>query len=59
MKDCIQLTREALDMFEKMVSEGRPLEEIRVIGDALGSMAYTKQVYDRLSQQQPTERGIQ
>jgi hypothetical protein len=59
MKDAIELTREALDLFEGYVKDGRGLEEIRVLGEAVASMAYTKQIYDRQTKKPDAPREFE
>jgi len=59
MKTAVDLMKESLQIYEKLIEEGRPIEEIRYIGDFLSSMAMSQAIYEKVNKQQETPRDCQ
>ncbi len=58
MRDSVALTKESLNMFETMLEAGRPVEEIRFIGDSLVAFSMNKQIYDKMTTAPQPARDI-
>jgi len=59
MKTAVDLMKEALQIYEKLIAEGRPIEEVRYIGDFLSSMAMSQAIYEKVNKQQEPPRDCQ
>ena len=59
MKTAVDLMKESLQIYEKLITEGRPIEEVRYIGDFLSSMAMSQVIYEKVNKQQEPPRDCQ